>query len=299
MAKGRHPILTVLVILGGVALLLGASMYLILHIFDTPLRLTFGDKIGVIPIQGTIVDSRRIVSDLVRFRKDNSIKAIILRVNSPGGDVGHSQEIYREVCRAAKEKTVIGSMGGVAASGGYYIVAGADRIVANPGTITGSIGVLMEFIHFKELLDKIGIGMEVLKSGEYKDLGQPHKKLSDKDKALLKGVIKDIQEQFVSAIVEGRSLAPEDVRKISDGRIFSGARAKELGLVDRLGNFRDAVHLAKELSRIKGEPELVYPRKRASGLWDYLSNSLARYVETILRTSAARVSYRWDGIHSP
>ncbi|MEE9611404.1 MAG: signal peptide peptidase SppA, partial [Desulfatiglandales bacterium] len=241
MPKQKHPILTVLIILGGVVVFLGLVMTLI-HTFFTPfLSLSFGHKIGVIPIEGPITDSEPIVNQLVNFKKDKGIKAIILRINSPGGGVGPSQEIYREVRKTIKTKKVIGSMGGVAASGGYYIAAATNKIVANPGTITGSIGVIMEFIQFEDLLKKIGINLEVIKSGEFKDIGSPHRQMSKREKKLIEGLISDIQAQFVDAVAQGRHLSVEKVQEIADGRILSGAKAKELGLVDVLGNFRDAV----------------------------------------------------------
>ena len=187
-------------------------------------------------------------------------------------------------------------MGSLAASGGYYIASAADKIVANPGTITGSIGVIMEFIQLQELLGKIGVGLEVLTSGEFKDIGSPHRKMTEKDRELLRTIINDIQEQFVDAVAKGRDLSVEKVREIADGRILTGAKAKELGLVDVLGNFRDAVDLAKKMTGITGEVTLVYPRKSRITLLDLIfqntSESLSRAIVDALRPELA---FRWDG----
>jgi protease-4 len=261
---------------------------------------SFGEKIGVILVEGPISDSRPITAQLVKFRRDETIRAIILRIDSPGGGVGPSQEIYREVMKTRKTKKVIASMGGLAASGGYYIAAATDKIVANPGTITGSIGVIMEFVRLEELLKKLGISLEVMKSGEFKDIGSPHRKMSEREKELIQGLLSDIQGQFVRAVARGRKLPEEKVLNIADGRIMSGSRAKELGLVDRLGNFRDAVELAKKMSGIKGEPKLVYPERPGIRLRDILFEGAAKAFQRVIETRPqTRVEYRWRGIPSP
>ena len=295
MPGKKHPILTVLIILGVIALFLGMTMIVVLKMLGAPSQLSFGAKIGVIPIEGPITDSQDIVSQLVKFREDKGIKAIILRINSPGGGVGASQEIYREVRRTIKNKKVIASMGGVAASGGYYVAAGADKIVANPGTITGSIGVIMEFVRFEDLLKKIGVTLEVLKSGEFKDIGSPVRELTEQDKKIIQSLISDIQDQFIEAVAQGRHLSVEQVRRIADGRIFSGAQAKVLGLVDTLGNFRDAVGLAKDMTGIEGEAELVYPKKSTLDLWDILFGSAADSFMRFFQKTRTHFDYRWTG----
>jgi protease-4 len=297
MSSKKHSILAVLVILGIVALLLAAILTLLSGTSGSSSLLSLRDRIGVITIDGTITDPEPIVTQLVEFKKDKAIKAIILRVNSPGGGVAPSQEIYREVRRTAATKPVIASMGSVAASGGYYVACAANKIVANPGTLTGSIGVLMEFVQLEDLFQKIGVGFEVLKSGEFKDIGSPYRKVSERDKELLNSLILDIQKQFVEAVAQGRNLPVEKVREIADGRIFSGAQSKQLGLVDQLGNFQDALDLAKKMSNIKGEVTLVYPKKTRARLWDFLfrdaSEALYRSLRSIL---GARIEYRWNGL---
>ena len=296
MAGKKHPILTVLLILGATALLLCGTMALVLTVFLPSSNFSFGEKIGVIPIDGSISDSLAITSQLVTFKKDKGIKAIILRINSPGGSVGPTQEIYREVRKTIRSKKVVVSMGEVAASGGYYIAAAANKIVANPGTITGSIGVIMHFVQFRELLNKIGVNLEILKSGEFKDVGSPHRKLTERDKELINALIGDIQKQFEEGVASGRNMTVEEVQKIADGRVFSGAQAKELGLVDVLGNFQDAVEIAKKMAGIKGDVTLVYPHKMKLGLWDLLLDSVARSATRMLQSMKTRVEYRWNGL---
>jgi protease IV len=296
MARKKHPILIVLGILCAAIVVLGIVMSVILSLTGPSQGLSFGERIGVIAIEGMIVNPEPVLKQLADFRKDGRIKAIIVRVNSPGGAVGPSQEIYREIRKTIKTKKVIASMGALAASGGYYIAAGADKIVANPGTISGSIGAIMEFVQLEELLGKLGIGLEVVKSGEFKDIGSPHRKMSPQDRELVEGLTREIQSQFVEAVAQGRNLPVEKVREIADGRILSGARCKELGLVDSLGNFLDAVDLAKEMAGIEGEVTLVHAKKTRSILLDLLfddgTESLARTIRNLLQT---RVEYRWDG----
>ena len=296
MAGKKHPILIVLGILAGVGLVLGIAMIIVLKVFTPSSNLSFSSKIGVIPIEGAILDSQAITEQLGRFRKDKGIKAIILRINSPGGAVGPTQEIYREVLRTVEAKEVVASLGGVAASGGYYIAAAAKQIVANPGTITGSIGVIMEFVRYEDLLNKIGIKFEVLKSGEFKDIGSPHRELTARDKELISALIADIQKQFVEAVASGRNLSLEKTREIADGRVFSGAQAKELGLVDVLGNFQDAVELAKGMATIRGDVTLVYPKKSKLDLWDLFLGSAADSIVSRIQGMKTRVEYRWSGL---
>jgi protease-4 len=296
MSEKKRPILMVFSILGLTVLFLGLVMTIVLMIFGQSSKLSFGDKIGVIPIEGPITDSEPIVSQLVDFKKNKRIKAIILRINSPGGGVAPSQEIYREIRKTIKTKKVIASMGSLVASGGYYIASASNKIMANPGTLTGSIGVIMEFIQLQDLLEKIGVSLEVLKSGEFKDIASPHRKMSKREKELLKGLISEIENQFVEAVARGRNLSVEKVREIADGRILSGAKAKDLGLVDSLGNFRDAVDFTKEMTGIEGDVALVYPKKTKSGLWSFIfrdaGKALYKAAVNGLKTS---IEYRWDG----
>lgn len=296
MSKKDRPIIVVLAILGIAILCFGTVMAIVLSLSHGTAFLSFGNKIGVIPIQGTIKDPDKILEQLIAFRRDSQIKGIILKINSPGGGVGPSQEIYSETRRTAKTKNVVASIGSLGASGAYYIASAADKIIANPGTLTGSIGVLMEFIRVEELLKKIGIEMEVIKSGEFKDIGSPNREMTETERRMLKNLIEDIRNQFVTAVAQGRNMPREKVLELADGRIFSGREAKELGLVDYLGNFQDAVNVAKRMAKIEGEVKLVYPEtKRKSLLWDYLFKDFADYIITRIERHSGLLEYRWNG----
>jgi protease-4 len=244
-----------------------------------------GEKVGIIEIKGVIAESKTVIHHLKRFRENNSIKAIVLRIDSPGGGVGPSQEIFREIRKTVKIKKVVSSMGAVAASGGYYIAAGTDGIVANPGTITGSIGVIMGFTNFQELFRKIGLVPVVVKSVEYKDMGSPVRDMADEEKKILKELSVNIHKQFVDAISEGRKMELAKVEAIADGRIFSGEQAKELSLVDRLGNLEDAIEWAGRMAGIKGKISSVYaPEKKTSFLKYLIESSVKELVDRTVNT---------------
>lgn len=240
------------------------------------------ENVGVVKIEGIITDSASINESIRKFAKDENIKAIVLRINSPGGGVGPSQEIYEEVKKLRDKKVVVASIGAVGASGGYYIACGADKIVANPGSITGSIGVIMEFLNLKELIEKLGMKGMVVKSGPLKDVGNPLRDMTEEERKLLKTLIDNIHYQFVDAVADGRKLERSKVEVIADGRIFSGEQAKELGLVDILGNFYDAIDVSAKISGIKGEPRLVYPPKKKISIIDLIKNEAKSIIERIL-----------------
>jgi protease-4 len=218
-------------------------------------------RIGVVEIKGPIDESDDAVKHLHEFLRDDRVPAVVVRVDSPGGAVGPSQEIHAEVKRLAGKKPVVVSMGNLAASGGYYLSVPATRIVANPGTITGSIGVITQLPNVTALADKLGVQVNTVKSGPAKDIGNPFRPFSDEDRTVFQGMIDDVYDQFVRAVAEGRKLPVDKVRAIADGRVLTGEQAQEAGLVDELGNFRDAVRIAAELGHVEGEPELVYPPK--------------------------------------
>jgi protease-4 len=227
-------------------------------------KIPLGSRIALVRIEGPILDSRNIVEEIKEHTKDHSIKAIILRIDSPGGAVAPSQEIYEEVKKAAATKKVVVSMGSIAASGGYYIAAPADLIIANPGTLTGSIGVIMEIPNIEGLMSKIGITTEVIKSGKHKDMASAFRKMGVEERELLQGVMDNVHEQFIKAVATGRKLKVEDVRLIADGRIFSGEQAKTQKLVDQLGTLEDTVKKTAELVGIIGEPDLVEKKEKTS-----------------------------------
>ncbi len=215
------------------------------------------DKVALIRIEGPIMESKEAIEELKKYAKEPSVKAIVLRVDSPGGAVAPSQEIYEEVKKAAASKPVVASMGSVSASGGYYIVSPATKVIANPGTITGSIGVIMEIPNIEGLMGKIGVKTEVIKSGKHKDMATVFRTMGKEEREILQAVLDDVHSQFINAVAEGRKLPVETVRELADGRIFTGRHAAELRLVDELGNIEDAIALAARLAGIKGEPEVV------------------------------------------
>ncbi len=238
---------------------------------DRGRALSLGKKIGLVEITGTIVESSEVVEQITRFADDSSIKALVVRIESPGGVVAASQEIYEELRKVRDGgKPVVVSMGGIAASGGYYVACGADSIVANPGTLTGSIGVIMSFPMAQELMRKVGVDMEVLKTGEFKDMGSFARPMTERERDLLEGILDDVYDQFVGVVSVERGIERETVESIADGSVFTGRQALELNLVDRMGTFRDAVLLAAEMGGISGTPTVVEPRKDLWTIWDII-----------------------------
>ncbi|MEO0072912.1 MAG: signal peptide peptidase SppA [candidate division WOR-3 bacterium] len=224
---------------------------------------TSHDAIAVIEVEGILSDARGVVNQLKKYAKTPEVKGILLRIESPGGTVVAAQEIYAELKRTkAKGKKIVVSMGSVAASGGYYIASPADIIVANPGTITGSIGVIMNFPIIEELLKKLGIKFETIKSRPYKDIGSPFRPLTDKERKLLSDLTYDIYQQFLNAVIENRKIPYDSLIKIADGRIFTGEQAMRYGLVDSLGSYEDALRITANLCGIKKEPRVIRERRR-------------------------------------
>ncbi|HAS54854.1 MAG: hypothetical protein A2X56_11845 [Nitrospirae bacterium GWC2_57_13] len=246
------------------------------------------DRIALVKVEGVLISSERIVDEVKNYTEDSSIKAIVVRVDSPGGAVVPAQEIYEALKNARTEgKKVVVSMGSVAASGGYYIAAAADRIVANPGTLTGSIGVKMEFANLERLLEKIGVKGMVLKAGKYKDVGSPYREMTAQEKELLQNVIDDVHSQFIEAVAEGRNIPLQDIRAIADGRIFTGRQAYELKLVDQLGDLSASIQAAADLAGIKGKPRMV-SRERKTQFFDYLKQETASWIADVLSDAMGR-----------
>jgi protease-4 len=259
--------------------------------FNQPISAVFANNknklgIAVVSISGPIVmhdanglfmsdnNPEAIVKKLERLRKRKDVKAIVVRINSPGGSVASVQEIYKKIITIRKndKKIVIASMADVAASGGYYIAAACDKIVANPGTITGSIGVIMEMGNLSELFKKIGVKLEIIKSGAYKDAGSPHRSLTPLERTLFQGMITDAYDQFVNAIVNGRAMDKAKVLSLATGRIFTGNQALKAGLVDVLGGKEDAIALAAQLAQLPGEPIIIDDKDGFSYLFSLLEN---------------------------
>jgi protease-4 len=259
------PILAMVLFIGGII-----AVLTVLGLFGEQDRFSMEDGIGLVEVKGLIIDPQETVKQLYDFKKNERIKAIVLRVDSPGGVVGPSQEIYEAVKKVNVTKKVVVSMGSVAASGGYYISAPATLIYANPGTITGSIGVLMKLSNIEGLMGKIGMKSFTLKTGQFKDSGSPFRTMTLAERQILQGVIDSTHRQFVAAVAAGRKLPVETVASIADGRILSGEQAKEYKLVDRLGTLRDAIEEAGRLGGIAGEPPVIHPPKKKGKMIDML-----------------------------
>jgi protease IV len=227
---------------------------------------TTQERVGVVEIKGLLTDSRTAIKQLDRYRDDDHIKAIVLRINSPGGAVGPSQEILREVEKVRTKKKIVASLGTVAASGGYYIASGANLIMANRGTATGSIGVIMQFANMEGLSKKLGLDFFNLKAGRYKDVGSPFRAMSPEDKAYLQGFLDNIYQQFVSDVARNRKIPLDKLKTLAEGRIYTGEEAKQAGLVDEFGNLPDAIERAGRLGGIKGKVKAVYPEKEGLSL---------------------------------
>jgi protease-4 len=289
----KNPFLIILVTATALGVLFSGILVLISMLSgnsrtSNALQVVRADKIALVKLEGLLVSSEQAVEELNEYADDSSIKAIVLRIDSPGGGVVVSQEIYNAVRNARKDgKKVVASMGTVAASGGYYIAAAADQIVANPGTLTGSIGVKMEFANVEKLLEKIGVRGMVVKSGEYKDVGSPFREMSEQEQQMLQAVIDDVHSQFIKAVAEGRNMQEAEVRAIADGRIFTGRQALELKLVDQMGDLTDSIKIAGELGGIKGKPRVIEKRKRIP-FYDYLREETAAWIADIITRGISR-----------
>ena len=264
----RHPFLFTLgVVIVAMILFVGIMAF---FKFKVKGFLLEKNKIGLVNIYGVITDSRQVLRWIDKLKEDPDIKGVIVRINSPGGSVAASQEIYQAIKELSFIKPVVVSMGDIAASGGYYIACGATKIIANPGTITGSIGVIAKLPNIKKLLDKLGVKDEIIASGKYKATGAITKELSKEEKAYIQSLVNDLHDQFVRAVSEGRHLPLDKVRKLANGKVYTGRQAKELGLVDMLGNFDTAIREIKRLCKIKGKVFIVEGPKRKPLLWSLL-----------------------------
>jgi protease-4 len=271
--RGRVALVSIGVGVGILVLFLGTIWVLMATISEDGLP-TGGPRVGVVEIEGIVVDGTAAVRELREHADNPAIKAVVLRVNSPGGVVAPTQEIFAAIQRARKAgKPVVATLGAVAASGGYYVAAAADRIYANPGTLTGSIGVIMQMANLEGLLKKVGVEYVVVKAGAYKDVGNLARTMSPEERKMLQALLDDVYSQFVDAVAEGRGLERKEVLAFAEGRIYSGQQALALKMVDEMGGFEDAVEAAGKLANIPGRPKLVYPRKKFS-FKDLLENRL-------------------------
>lgn len=263
-------------------------------------ELSFGnDKVAIVPIEGEIFESRVAIEHINRYAENTNIRAIVIRINSPGGAIAPSQEIYAAIrsARSRHDKPIVASMDSVAASGGYYIAAACDEVVANPGTITGSIGVVLQWFEMKDLVQWAKMKPETITSGDLKAAGSPYRELSEAERAYFQRIVNQLHLQFVHAIAEGRKgkITEAEVAGLADGRVFTGEEAVGLKLVDKLGSIDEAVRVAGKLAGIKGEPTKVWPRRREPSLIDVLTSEskAGTALEKILSRRMPQFLYRW------
>jgi protease-4 len=300
MFSRRHPYLFFLLLMCSIGALTLVVVSLVVswgfrNFQDSTLGAGGKDRVGIIEVTGIIYDSDDILAQIKSFREDESVKAILIRINSPGGTVGPAQEIYREIRKTIPVKKVVASMGTVAASGGYYIAAAADGIMANPGTITGSIGVIMSYTNYRELFDKIGLSAVVIKSGEFKDTGSPIREMTEAEEDLLQSFVDKTRKQFVEAVASGRDMPFDEVSALADGRIYTGEEACDHGLVDRLGNLEDAIEWTGQMAGIEGKVSVVYARETSFSLLDILLGTTEEsLLENIYRRLTPQAAYLFD-----
>ena len=286
-------------------LLLGGGAFILLAVIAIAVALTvgsdeaaefpFSDRIQVVDVQGELLESRPILEQLKRYEDSNSIKAILLNIDSPGGGVAVSQEIYAEIkrLREKKDKTIIAYLSSTGASGAYYVACAANKIVANPGTIVGSIGVIAEWVNYADLLEWAKVKDVVFKTGEFKDTGSPSRPLTDNERKYFQGLIDDMYVQFLEAVSAGRKLDLQEVRSIADGRVFTGRDAKERKLIDEIGNFQDAVELTAKLAGISGKPRLLRLNRQRVTLLDVLTTDLSRLVPFNGQSMKSQIKFQY------
>jgi protease-4 len=252
-------------------------------------------EIALVRIQGMLMDSQNIVRQLSDYRHNPGVRGILLRIDSPGGAVAPAQEIYSEIMKLrADHKTVYASMGTVAASGGYYIACAADYVLANPGTLTGSIAAVMVFSNIEELTNKIGVKPVIIKSGKYKDVGSPLRAMNPEERKLLQNVVDDVHQQFVQAVAKGRGLSVSEVKEIADGRIMTGQQALKLKLIDEIGGLEKTLELLAKKIGVEGRPKVI-EEKEKTPFFDWLlqSSLSSRLVETLIPAPLPRLQYIW------
>jgi len=299
--RQKHPILLGLFILTGIFFLFlgGVSLLISSLISHDSQADIFSSKegVGIVELKGLIVSSEQTLKHLTEFRHDPNVKSVVLRIDSPGGSVGASQEIYKEVMRTNEVKPVIASMGSMGASGGYYAALGAENIIANPGTMTGSIGVIVKFPNLEGFFEKIGYRSEVIKSGPLKDVGASNRPMSEEERKLMQDLIDNVYGQFVRDIAAARGMEEDIIQELADGRVYTGEQALEVGLIDSLGNFTDAIIIAADMGGLDVEdPRLIYPKvDRKFSLFNLLTNAES-FVDNFVPLYPI-LSFEWTGIH--
>jgi protease-4 len=284
--QGRSRVLLWIIIGGGAFFLFVLAVftlvYLTLHAGtdQASLRSTFGEKIGVVELDGVILDPGSVVPQLKKFADDDSIKAIILHVNSPGGGVAASEEIYREVkrIRDEKHKRIVASIESVGASGAYYVSSATNKIYADNGSIVGSIGVIAQWVNYGDLLRWAKLKDITMKAGEFKDTGSPTRDMTPAEQAYLQSLIDNMHIQFIRAVADGRKAKFEDIKAIADGKVWTGEQALSMKLIDQVGDFEAAVDDTAKSVGISGKPVLVHPEKDRKTLLDLLFGDVSEWM---------------------
>ena len=282
---------------GGAFVLLAVALVAVMLTFnaDDGTDLAFSDRIQIVDLDGELVESRPILDQLKRYEDSNSVKAILLNIDSPGGGVAVSQEIYTEIkrLRDKKDKIVVAYLSSTGASGAYYVACASNKIVANPGTIVGSIGVIAEWVNYADLMQWAKLKDIVFKTGEFKDTGSPTRSLTENEKKYFQGLIDDMYVQFVEAVASGRKLDLPEVRSLADGRVFTGRDAKARKLIDEIGNFQDAVDITAKLAGISGKPRLIRLSRRRVTLLDVLTTDLSRFVPFNGQSMKSQIKFQY------
>ena len=291
----KRGILTLLVIFGGLFLGLLIFIGVLVTAFSPDGFGGPGDRLGIVEVDGAIMESKEVIENLRRFQKDETVKGVVVRVNSPGGAVAPSQEIFHAVQRLSETKPTVISMGTVAASGGYYVACGGERIFANAGSITGSIGVMTQLVNVERLVDRVDVDIHTLTTGQYKDAGSPFKPFEPQDEAYFRGMIDDIHRQFVEDVAQCREMEFSEALALADGRVFTGRQALDLKLVDEIGTLHDAIdHLAERVNL--EDPKVIYPPEKRLGLMAELFQIAVRSSMTEIQDqSRSRVMYKYSG----
>ena len=287
----KHPFIFGFLIIIFLCVIFAVCLWVIGNSGQFDILMPGKEKVVVVKVEGVITDSGPVIEKLDKLKNNADVKAVVIRIDSPGGSVAPSQEIYEELIKLREKKTIVASFGSVAASGGYYIASAAHKIIANPGSITGSIGVIIEFANVEELIGKIGLKSVVIKSGKYKDILSPTRKLESAELGLIQGVIDSIHSQFIDAVALGRDIEREKIAAIADGRIFSGEQAKEHGLVDELGNLQDAIKRAAEIAGIEGEPKVIYPAKEKPSILEFLLEGSMNEIQQVISKNIFKAEY--------
>jgi protease-4 len=298
MPKSNRTLIWLLLGGGAFVLLIIAMLAVVVTVSsDEAADFGFSDRVQVVDLQGEIVDSRDVIQQLQRYEDSNSVRAILLNIDSPGGGVAVSQELYEEVrrLREKKDKTIVAYLSSTGASGAYYVACAANKIVANPGSIVGSIGVIAEWMNYGDLMEWAKLKDIIFKSGEFKDTGSPSRPLTDRERTYFQSLIDDMYVQFVEAVADGRHMEIQDVRALADGRVFTGRDAKEKKLIDEIGNFQDAVDLTAKLAGISGKPHLIQVGRQRVTLLDLLTSDLSRILpfQGKALNSEIRFQYLW------